>query len=90
MTNKETKEQIVKLCNTIQILPNTPLGKAMIRALGALDSLDAWEKALADIKETMLYYHDWGLIELKAQHKEEAYKEIIEYLERKLSEVMGE
>lgn len=62
MTNKEAKEQIVKL----------------------------WEKALADIKETMLYYHDWGLIELKAQHKEEAYKEIIEYLERKLSEVMGE
>lgn len=87
MTNKEAKEQIVKLCNTLQILPNTPLGKAMTRAL---DSLDAWEKALADIKETMLYYHDWGLIELKAQHKEEAYKEIIEYLERKLSEVTGE
>lgn len=62
MTNKEAKEQIVKL----------------------------WEKVLADIKETMLYYHDWGSIELKAQHKEEAYKEIIEYLERKLLEVTGE
>lgn len=82
MTNKEAKEQIVKLCNTLQILPNTPLGEAMTKVL---DSLDAWEKALADIKETMLYYHDWGSIELKAQHKEEAYKEIIEYLERKLS-----
>ena len=84
MTNKEAKEQIFKLCNTLQILPNTLLGKAMIRAL---DSLDTWEKALADIKETMLHYHDWGSIELKAQYKEEAYKEIFEYLERKLLEV---
>ena len=49
MTNKEAIDQIVKLCNTLQILPNTSLGKAMIRAL---DCLDAWDKVLEELKTT--------------------------------------
>ena len=83
MTNEEAKEQIVKLCNTLQILPDTPLGEAMTRAL---DSLDAWDKVKADITETILYYKDWGQIEFKAKYKEEALKEVLDCINRHLKE----
>jgi len=50
----------------------------------AIRSLEAWEKVKADITETILYYKDWGQVEIKAQHKEEALKEILDCINRHL------
>lgn len=53
----------------------------------AVRSLEAWEKVKADITETMLYYKDWGQVEIKAQHKEEALKDVLDCINRHLTEV---
>ncbi len=54
----------------------------------AIRSLGAWDKVKADITETILYYKDWGQVEIKAQHKEEALKEVLDCINRHLKGVM--
>ena len=53
----------------------------------AIRSLEAWDKVKADISETILYYKDWGLVEIKAQHKEETLKEVLSCIDKHLREV---
>jgi len=89
MTNEEAiKEAITKLKQQQAEYNDTYVDFAGVNDAYnlAIRSLEAWDKVKAAITETILYYKDWGLVELKAQYKEEALKEVLECINRHLKE----
>ena len=54
MTGKEAKKEIIDMANTLQLIPNTPKGKAVSMALKALEQ----EPVLDKIRDEILEYID--------------------------------
>jgi len=42
MTKEEAKKEIIDMANTLQLIPNTPKGKAVSMALKALEQKSKW------------------------------------------------
>lgn len=51
MTEEEAKEEIIDMANALQLIPNTPKGKAVSMAIKALDQEPVLDKIKAEIKE---------------------------------------
>ena len=81
-----TREEAIKKLKTARFAFK-PESETFASIEMAIRSLEAWEKVKADITETILYYKDWGQIEIKAQHKEEVLKEVLDCINRHLKGV---
>ena len=85
---KKREEEKLTIDQAINLLNHLECHGAYYKAKHmAIRSLEAWEKVKADISETILYYKDWSLVEIKAQHKEEALKEVLEFIDKHLKGV---
>ena len=57
MTREEAKKEIIDMANTLQLIPNTPKGKAVSMALKALEQEQKWipvSERLPNIHEIIL------------------------------------
>lgn len=57
MTEEEAKKEIIDMANALQLIPNTPKGKAVSMALKALEQDNVLDKIRAEI-ETLIEWHD--------------------------------
>ena len=57
MTGEEAKKEIIDMANALQLIPNTPKGKAVSMALKALEQDNVLDKIRAEI-EALIEWHD--------------------------------
>ena len=57
MTGEEAKKEIIDMANALQLIPNTPKGKAVSMAIKALEQEAVLDKIKAEI-EALIEWHD--------------------------------
>ena len=55
MTREEAKKEIIDMANALQLIPNTPKGKAVSMAIKALEQESVLDKIRAEIEEQKEY-----------------------------------